>query len=61
MNNVLQKGGIAYLDKICTDDRLNVWHLCLLLAIVRLAYRQNENIVIRVSRSMAATEGMRGK
>lgn len=43
--------GIEYLDKICTDDRLTVWHLSLLLAIVRLAYRQNENNLIRVSRS----------
>lgn len=45
------KRGLAYLDNICSDARLNVWHISLLLAIVRLAYRQNENTIIRASRS----------
>jgi len=47
----LSKRGVAYLDSICSDRRLNVWHISLLLAIVRLAYRQNESSTIRVSRS----------
>lgn len=45
------KKGLEYLDNICNDPRLNVWHICLLLAIARLAYRQNESKIIRVSRS----------
>ncbi|SHE66150.1 hypothetical protein SAMN05443633_101723 [Chryseobacterium arachidis] len=47
----VSKNGLEYLDNICNDERLNVWHLCLLLAITRLAYRQNEGRIIRVSRS----------
>lgn len=47
----LSKDGLEYLDIVCNDDRLNVWHICLLLAIARLAYRQNEGAIIRVSRS----------
>lgn len=33
------------------DRRLNVWHLALLIAVLRCAYRQRERLVIRVSRS----------
>ncbi len=33
------------------DRRLNVWHLALLIAVLRCAYRQREGPVIRVSRS----------
>ncbi|WP_398456067.1 hypothetical protein AB3466_11215 [Sphingobacterium thalpophilum] len=51
MKTNLSIKGIEYLDKVCTDERLTVWHMSLLLAITRLAYRQNENNVIRVSRS----------
>lgn len=47
----VSKNGLEYLDNICNDERLKVWHLCLLLAIARLAYRQNEGRIIRVSRS----------
>lgn len=47
----LLKNGLQYLDNACSDDRLNVWHISLLVAITRLAYRQNEGRIIRVSRS----------
>lgn len=47
----IAKDGLEYLDRVCNDARLNVWHICLLVAIARLAYRQNENRIIRVSRS----------
>lgn len=47
----VSKYGIQYLDMVCNDNRLKVWHICLLLAIARLAYRQHENRIIRVSRS----------
>lgn len=55
MNNDVSNGGLIYLDNICNDPRLTVWHISLLLAIVRLAYRQNENKIIRVSRSKLMT------
>lgn len=45
------KQGLMYLDYVCSDSRLTVWHISLLLAITRLAYRQNEDKIIRVSRS----------
>ncbi|AYZ36258.1 hypothetical protein EGY07_12040 [Chryseobacterium indologenes] len=51
MQNDASKKGLEYLDNICADSRLTVWHISLLLAIVRLAYRQNEKMVIRISRS----------
>jgi hypothetical protein len=51
MQKKKKKRGLAYLDNICNDARLTVWHISLLLAIIRLAYRQNESRVIRVSRS----------
>jgi hypothetical protein len=51
MQTDASKRGLAYLDNICSDARLTVWHISLLLAITRLAYRQNESRVIRVSRS----------
>ena len=40
-----------FMDYLDNDQDLNVWHLSLLLAIARLAHRQNEGWVIRVSRS----------
>ncbi|MGB3105381.1 hypothetical protein [Sphingobacterium siyangense] len=51
MQNDAAKRGLVYLDNICADSRLTVWHISLLLAIVRLAYRQNEKMIIRSSRS----------
>ncbi len=33
------------------DSRLTIWHLALLHAIVLLAYNQNEEQIVRVSRS----------
>ncbi|WP_353148556.1 hypothetical protein [Chryseobacterium sp.] len=47
----ISKDGLEYLDRVCNDERLKVWHICLLLAIARLAYLQNEGRIIRVSRS----------
>lgn len=47
----VSKKGLVYLDIITNDVRLNVWHISLLLAIIILAYRQNETNIIRVSRS----------
>lgn len=37
-----------YIEK---DIRINVWHLALIVALLRLAKNQNEFTVIRVSRS----------
>lgn len=51
MKTDIAKKGLIYLDNVCHDPRLTVWHICLLLAITRLAYRQNESKIIRVSRS----------
>ncbi len=51
MKNDASKKGLEYLDNICGDARLTVWHISLLLAIVRLAFRQNERMIIRISRS----------
>lgn len=42
---------LQFLKMATKDVRLNVWHLSLLLAIVQLAYLQNEKTVIHVSRS----------
>lgn len=47
----LSRNGLQFLDHACSDDRLNVWHISLLVAITRLAYRQNEGRIVRVSRS----------
>ncbi|BAP31100.1 uncharacterized protein CHSO_2063 [Chryseobacterium sp. StRB126] len=44
-----------FLDYISGDPLLNVWHISLLVAIARLACRQNEKWVIRVSRSKLMT------
>jgi hypothetical protein len=51
MKNSSIKAGLAYMDNICNDPQLNVWHISLLLAIIRLAYQQKESNNIRVSRS----------
>jgi hypothetical protein len=42
---------LLFLKRAAADSRLNVWHLSLLLAVVQLAYRQNEKTIIHVSRS----------
>jgi hypothetical protein len=42
---------LAYLKKVAKDPRLNVWHMTLLIALVQLAYSQNEKKLIHVSRS----------
>lgn len=39
------------LDYIEKDNRINVWHFALIIAILRLAYLQDNFITIRVSRS----------
>jgi hypothetical protein len=45
------KNGLMYLDIICQDPRLTVWHMSLITAILRLANHQNERNPIHVSRS----------
>lgn len=40
-----------FFDLIKDDPLLNVWHISLLFAIARLACKQNEKWIIRVSRS----------
>lgn len=40
-----------FLIELKKDERLNVWHLALLFALVQLAYEQSTDKVIRVSRS----------
>ncbi|WBV60629.1 hypothetical protein PFY12_00580 [Chryseobacterium camelliae] len=40
-----------FLDEIDGDPQLNVWHIALLIAIARLACKQKEKWIIRVSRS----------
>lgn len=42
---------INYFDSIVNDIRINVSHLSLLLAILRLSHKQNAKETIRVSRS----------
>ncbi len=54
MNNSPQKW-FDFLDSICEDQLLNVWHLALFLAIAQLAYKQNEKWLITVSRSKLMT------
>lgn len=46
------EGWNHYLERVGSDIRINVWHLALLTALLRLAYIQNERSVIRVSRSI---------
>lgn len=40
-----------FLEKILDDQRLNVWHVSIILAIMILAKKQNSKKLIRVSRS----------
>jgi len=40
-----------FLLKISKDNRLNVWHIALLLALIQLSYRQKEGRVFHASRS----------
>lgn len=42
---------ISFFDHIVNDTRIKVWHLSLLLAVLRLSHKQNEKEMIRVSRS----------
>lgn len=42
---------LSFIRAALKDTRLNVWHLALLLAIIELAFAQNEQKIIRVSRS----------
>ncbi|WP_426478017.1 hypothetical protein ACP3T3_00595 [Chryseobacterium sp. CBSDS_008] len=51
MKNNNPKRWFDFMDHIDSDPKLNVWHISLLLAIARLAQRQNEKWIIRVSRS----------
>ncbi|MFP8894080.1 hypothetical protein [Chryseobacterium sp. EZn1] len=44
-----------FLDELDHDHDLNVWHISLLLSIARLACKQNEKWIIRVSRSKLMT------
>lgn len=44
-----------FLDEIDSNPQLNVWHIALLIAIARLACKQNEKWIIRVSRSKLMT------
>mgnify|MGYP003500781743 FL=1 len=39
------------LEHIGKDERINVWHLALFLALLRLAYDQKEKKTIKASRS----------
>lgn len=45
------KKWLDYFSSIVEDQRLNVWHLALLLALVQLAYDQGQDRIIRASRS----------
>lgn len=42
---------INMFDQVGRDERINAWHLALLVALLRLAYDQKQKKVIRVSRS----------
>lgn len=39
-------------EQVEKDIRINVWHMALILAILRLAYIQDNATIIRVSRSV---------
>lgn len=41
-----------FLQRLSTDKRINVWHLALINAMLRLAHIQNQNKIIHVSRSV---------
>ncbi|SFN43487.1 hypothetical protein SAMN05421594_2799 [Chryseobacterium oleae] len=42
---------LNFIKMASNDSRLNVWHMALILALVQLAYSQDERNIIRVSRS----------
>lgn len=42
---------VLFLQKISGDDRVNVWHISIIVAIIQIAIAQNEKKIIRVSRS----------
>ncbi|WP_306621558.1 hypothetical protein [Chryseobacterium ginsenosidimutans] len=42
---------IEFIIQITEDHRLNVWHIALIISILKIAYIQNEEKVIRVSRT----------
>lgn len=41
----------AMFEDILNDKRLNIWHIALLLAILKLSYLQNSDKIVKVSRS----------
>ncbi|MDF2931557.1 MAG: hypothetical protein K0R36_888 [Chryseobacterium sp.] len=42
---------LEFLIQTTEDKRLTTWHILILIAIIELAYLQNEERIIRVSRS----------
>lgn len=42
---------ILFLRKISDDERVNIWHISIVVAIINLAIVQDEKKIIRVSRS----------
>nr|WP_199156124.1 hypothetical protein [Pedobacter sp. ASV2] len=42
---------LEFLIQITEDQRLNPWHIALITAIIKIAYLQHEETIIRVSRS----------
>lgn len=50
-NNGIITNWLEFLTLITEDKRLNVWHIGLLIAVIKLANMQNEKDFIRVSRS----------
>lgn len=50
-NNGTTTNWLEFLILITEDKRLNVWHISLLIAVIKLASMQNEEDLIRVSRS----------
>lgn len=51
MHSNVRQHWLDYMSQVTNDQRLNVWHISLIYAIVRLGYSQEENEIIRVSRS----------
>ncbi|MBM7420159.1 MULTISPECIES: hypothetical protein [Chryseobacterium] len=42
---------INFLQKISDDNRLNVWHIAIIVAIIQIAIAQDDKNRIRISRS----------
>lgn len=51
INQVIADEFMDYLSVFTKDNRLNVWHFSLLIAILYLGYQQHQRMVITVSRS----------